>query len=36
MNDKHVHEVGRWRIVIRFGRYRFGFHRIDGLSGASA
>lgn len=29
------YEIGRWRISIRFGRYRFGLHRTIGWSAFS-
>ena len=30
-----VYEIGRWRISVRFGRYRFGLHRTIGWSAFS-
>ena len=26
VREKHVWNVGRWRLAFRFGRYRMGYH----------
>ena len=32
MGEKHVWYIGRWRFMVKFGRYRFGVGRMNGWS----